>query len=66
MASLCSMERGCASMHKHFQMVLKRNSSSLLVLNKKIKVCLGWDESSLTGHGEQHFGLCTKMHLLMT
>jgi hypothetical protein len=33
---------------KHFQIVVKENFTSLLVLNKKIKVCLGWDESSPT------------------
>ena len=36
------MERCGALMHKHFQVVVKRNFSSLLVLNKKIKVCLAW------------------------
>ena len=50
MASLCSVEGGDALMHKHFQMVFKRNFSSLPVSNKKVKVCLGWDESPPTGH----------------
>ena len=40
MARLCSMEHGGALTHKHFQMVMKGNPP---VLNKKIKVCLGWD-----------------------
>ena len=44
------MERGEALTHKHFQMVVKRDFSSLPVLNKKIKVCLGWDVSSLMDH----------------
>lgn len=44
------MEKGGALMHTHFQMVVKRNFSSLPVLNKNIKVCLGWDERLPTGH----------------
>ena len=47
---LCLLERGGALTHKHFQMMVKENFSSLLVLNKKIKVCLGWDVSSPTDH----------------
>ena len=35
---------------KHFQTTVKDNFTSLLVLNKKIKVCLGWDESSPMDH----------------
>ena len=44
---LRSMERGGVLTHKHLQMMVKDNFVSLLVLNKKIKVCLGWDESLL-------------------
>lgn len=36
---LCLVERGGALMHKHFHMVVKGNSSSLLVLHKKFKIC---------------------------
>lgn len=39
-----------ALMHKHFQMVRKSNFNTLPVLSKRIKVCLGWDESPPTGH----------------
>lgn len=46
-ARLCSMGRGGALTHKHFQMVLKGNFTSLPMLNKKIKICLGWEESPL-------------------
>lgn len=31
-------------------MMVKGNLSSLLLLNKQIKVCLGWDGSPLTDH----------------
>lgn len=31
-------------------MVVKGNFTSLVVLNKNIKVCLGWDASPMTGH----------------
>lgn len=31
-------------------MVTKGNYTSLLVLNKKTKVCFGWDESHATSH----------------
>jgi len=31
--------------HKHFQMIVNGNFTSLLVLSKKIKVCLGWEVS---------------------
>ena len=48
-AGLCSVERGGALTHKHFQMMVKGNFTSLLVLNKKTKVCLGWDASPLMG-----------------
>ena len=34
-ASLRFLERGGALMHKHFQMLVKGNFNSLLVLNKK-------------------------------
>ena len=37
-------------MHKHFQMIVKGNFRGLPMLNKKIKVCLGWDESPPTSH----------------
>lgn len=43
-------ERGGALIHKHFQMVVKGNFSSVPVLNKKIKVALGWEDNSLVGH----------------
>jgi hypothetical protein len=46
----CSMERGGALTHKHFQMIANGNFTSLQALNKKIKVCLGWDGSPPTGH----------------
>lgn len=48
-ARLCFVERGGALTHKHFQMMVKGNFSSLLVLNKQIKVCLGWDGNPPTG-----------------
>ena len=38
------MWRNGALTHKHFQMAVKGNFANLVVLNKKIKVCLGWDE----------------------
>lgn len=44
------MERGGTLTHKHFQMVMKGNFSSLLMLNKKIKVCLDWDLNPPMGH----------------
>ena len=48
---LCSVERGGALTHKHFQiMVVKRNSTSLPMFKKKFKACLGWDESPPMGH----------------
>ena len=50
MASLYSIEHNNALTHKHFQMTVKGNFSSLLVLNKKIKVCLSWDECPPIGH----------------
>ena len=37
-------------MHKHIQMVVKGNFNTLPVLNKKIKICLGWDVSPPMGH----------------
>ena len=37
-------------MHKHFQIIVKGNVGSVPVLNKKIKVCLGWDVSPPTCH----------------
>ena len=40
---LWSIERVGALTHKHFQMVVKGDLASLLVLNKITKVCLGWD-----------------------
>jgi hypothetical protein len=49
-ARLCSEERGGALTNKHFQMMVEGNFASLLVLNKRTKVCLGWNESSPTGH----------------
>ena len=49
-AGLCSVERGGTLIHMHFQMVVKGNLKSFLVLTKKIKVCLGWDESHPTDH----------------
>ena len=51
------MERGGALIHKHFQMVVKGNFTSLPVLNKKIKVCLGWYASP----SMVHVGSCKKM-----
>lgn len=36
--------------HKHFQMVVDGNFTSLLVLNKQIKVCLRWDVSPHKAH----------------
>lgn len=42
-AGLCSIERGDVLTHKHFQMVIKGNLSSLPILIKKIKVAFGWD-----------------------
>lgn len=50
MSGLCCMEWGGALTHKHFQLIVIGNFSSLLVLNKNIKVCLGWDVSPPTGH----------------
>lgn len=49
-AGLCLVERGGALTHKHFQMVMNGNFSSLPVSNKTIKVCLGWDLSPITHH----------------
>ena len=46
----CFMKRGGTLMHKHFPMVVKGNFSGVLMLNKKNKVCLGWDESPPTSH----------------
>jgi hypothetical protein len=37
-------------MHKCFHIIVKGNVGSVLVLNKKIKVCLGWDPSPPTCH----------------
>lgn len=37
-------------MHKHFQMIVKGNFGSLLVLNKKFKVYLRWNESPSICH----------------
>lgn len=45
----CLVERGGVLMHKHFQMVVEGNFSSLPVLNRTIKICLGWDLSPPTG-----------------
>ena len=45
---LCSMEGGGLT-HKHFQ-VVKGDFSSLLALNKKSKICLGWVVNSPSGH----------------
>ena len=44
------MECSATLTHNHFQMVVKGNFSSPLVLKKKIKVGLGWDKSPPTGH----------------
>lgn len=42
---LCFVERGGALMHKHFQMVMKGNFTSPLLLNK---ICrYGYDESGV-------------------
>lgn len=49
-ARLCLVENGGALTHKHFQMVVKGNFSRLPMLNKKIKMCMGWDSSTPTGH----------------
>ena len=50
-AGLCLVERGSALTQKHFQMVVRGNFNSLLVLNQTIKVCLDWDVSPLMrGH----------------
>ena len=46
----CSMECGGSLTYKHFQMIVKGIFTSLPGLNKKIKVCLGWDGSPPTGH----------------
>lgn len=40
MVGLCYVEHGGALTHKHFQMFVRGNCSSILELNKKIKVCL--------------------------
>ena len=50
MVGLCSMEFGGALTCKQIQMVVKDNFSSLPMWNKKIMICLGWDESPPTGH----------------
>jgi hypothetical protein len=42
MAGLRSMEFGGAMTYKYLHLVLKGDFSSLLVLNKKNEVCLGW------------------------
>jgi hypothetical protein len=42
--------RGGALTHKHFQMMMKENFSSLPVLNKTITFCLGWDVSPPLDH----------------
>ena len=47
---LCSMERGGALTHEHFQKMVKGDFASFPVLNKTLKVCLEWDESALMGH----------------
>jgi hypothetical protein len=47
---LCEKGGGVALTQKRFQMAVKGDFSNLLVLNKKIKVCLGWDVSLLTSH----------------
>jgi hypothetical protein len=44
------VERGGALTHKHFQMVMKGNFSSLLMLNKNIKVYLDWDLNPPMSH----------------
>lgn len=49
-ARLCSEEKGGAFTNKHFQMVVKGYFAGPPVLNKRTKVCLGWDESTSTGH----------------
>jgi hypothetical protein len=52
-AGLCSVDKGDALMHNHFQMVMKGNFSSRILLirrRKKTKVCLGWDVNPLTCH----------------
>lgn len=41
--------RGGGLTHKHFQ-VVKGDFSSLLALNKKSKICLGWVVNSPSGH----------------
>lgn len=43
-------ERGGALTHMHFQMVAKGDFNSLPMLNKKIKVALGWDAEPCVGH----------------
>lgn len=52
LAGLCFVERGGALTHKHFKMVVKGNFSSLPMLNKKIKIALGWDANPCMGHVE--------------
>lgn len=47
---LCFVERVGVLTHKHFRMMVKGNFASLLVLNKIIIVCLGWDEIMPTCH----------------
>lgn len=49
-ARLYLIEKGGASTHKHFQMVVKGNFTSLPVLNTKIKIGLGWEVNLPTGH----------------
>ena len=49
MVDLCSMGHCGALTHKHFQMVVKGNSSNLQVLNKKSKGLLGTSCESSDG-----------------
>lgn len=46
----CAQWRGWCIYPQAFQMVVKGNFGSLLVLNKKIEVCMGWDVSPPMGH----------------
>lgn len=51
MIGMCSVERGGVLTDKHVQMmVVKGNFSSLPVLNRRIEVCLRYDECPLMCH----------------
>lgn len=50
MEGLCFVEHSGAWTHKHFRMVVKGNFGSFPMLNKKSKLCVGWDEWPPTGH----------------